>query len=998
MANYDSITISGSFPASGLIYLDYSSNDSWVTNGRNIDVGIDAPDGDTYTQYLLWGYESVTTSGAASWQDIPASGTIGVTLANQVGAQNLHVIFRTAGLEESAVIDSEDITFAFATPTKSAALSWVDLTDEDNTSAILRNTTDNIDLTFDKTKLSDLRFHSRDFSGIVINNDIITVASGSQIWKLVEHDADGYVPIKKTFPTDSVPFIRANIGSGFRTLTDYDGAIRSDITGDYLNRIDNYSFDSQAALWGSYFDNTKWQPNTAVEWPNPTGSWDGEKWVAEESGGWYYVAIVPSGTWATDFRPTTIRTTISGNAGVAEVYEVYGALDAPGVPSIVDVSNYNSLDEEAMSFSAGGNIAMLLATAQNPFSVDTNELFYTPVEKDLTFDVYKFSQYGFATISTLQFTLDSAKTGYIDTSIALKVKVTDTGGQGVENAPVTFSGTGTDIGDFSVNPVYTDVDGIATATLNLDTLGSATYDASCDGVHTSTDQITWCYPATVGKRSVIEQNTQINGATLNYDDTVSGTGTQAVSEPSSVASSLGDDLNVIRTLMKNIKGTTDWFEDLGNYFDPTNTTSGSADTKVLNLTSIKNNTLDSKTIIVAVEADASGAGFTVSGTDTGFLYTTSLSYANQTDRTGLPVFASSANPGVYFDEDGVDEVCSIDLIDTSTGVEFTTVGGDIIYAKFHDGSDFAGGGEGSPGDVYVRFYANDAPYAWTGTDPTNIMMIFPYRRLMSDMEEYEWTRTDFVNGFEGDAEFIDDVVNLWSFTGGVDGQSDPVWTNISGSFILDNNPTDLESAIDLLNTEIGDRTYTASGTLTNDQTIAASLNALGLGIESNDSAISDNVSAIGQNDTDIGNLYTDMGTLNTDIGNLVDAIGSDTLGNLNYSSNYYVSDGTSIEEAIGVLDAAISVTSSAKYTEELVSDIDANVEHALPDGASYTPYYGTGEEGRNMNVWVEGQMLCADTGVSGINMDRDYAETSASGITFRFDIDAGSNIVYMIYN
>ena len=1004
MANYYNVNVSGTLPSSGLVYADYSSS-GWTARGRDIDVGLAAPTDKTYTQYKLWGYGAYTVEGDVSWQNIPASGTVDVTLDDETGVQTLSARFRDAGLDESSVLTAS-ITFDFDEPSKSSSLSWINLTDENDTSIILRNTTDNIDLTFDKSKLDDLRYHNRDFSGISIANDIITVTSGSEIWKFVENDADGYVPAKKTFATDAVPFVKVDIGdgTGFKTLTTYSGAIKSDVTGDYLNRIANYSFDSPDPTWGTYFDNTYWEATTNPAWPYAKGSWDGEKWVAELdtnlAPGWYYLCIVPaSGTsWADDFRPTKIRTTISGGvAGEVNVYEVYSDNDGPGSPTIVDVSGYTSLDEETMSWTAGADVAMLLITSNgNPFSVTNNEFYYTSSTKDLTFDVYKFSQYGFATISYLQFTSDSTNAGYINTSIDIKVGVYDTNGEGVENAPVTLSGSGDDIGNLNANPVYTNSEGVATFTLALDTLGTTVYDASCDDVHTIADQTTFCFATITGQRSKLEQETQAD-RTLTYDDSVSDVNNSNVAETTSVSGSLEDNLNVIRTLMKDIKGSSYWYSDLGSYFDPTDTDVGNAENKTLNLTNIKNKTLDSQTIIIPVEADNSGTGFGISTSASGFLYTTAIAYAEPTDRRGLPVYDSVTNSGTYHDEGGSDDVCVIDLIDLSTGTEFEDGSGNLIYAKFHDGADFAGTGDGT--DVYVRFYSNNTPYTWTGDDPSSIMMVFPIRRVMNEMAEYEWVRTDFINGFEGDTELIDDISNLWAYTGASDNESDPTWTSASGNYILSSDPSDLESAIDLLNTEIGDRTYTTtSGThyLTNGEDITDSLDALSEGIISNDTDIAANASAISSNDTDISNLQSDLSVLNSDISDLVSAIGGATVSGLDYSSNVYVSDYTSIETAIGALDAALLVTAPTKYVETTDSDITMNVEHSLPSSAIYTPYSTAGTEGKNMDVWLDGQLLMADSGVNGANADRDYGETSTSGVTFRFTVYSGTNLTYVV--
>jgi len=503
-------------------------------------------------------------------------------------------------------------------------------------------------------------------------------------------------------------------------------------------------------------------------------------------------------------------------------------------------------------------------------------------------------------------------------------------------------------------------------------------------------------------RSLLDQLVQIRRSGT-YDDAVSGVNTSAVAEPT-VSGSLQEDLNVIRTLMKDLKGGTNWFDSLGNYFDPTNTDAGNTANKALNLTNIGGNTLDSKTVIIAVSADNSGAGYTVSGTSTGVLFVpTSSAYADPANRVGLPIFNSVTNSGTYYDEGGSDNVCRVDIIDMATEAEMQDGSGYTIYGKLHDGADNGGSGEGS--DVFVKFYANGvACDLSTATPaPSAISIIYPYRRRMSDMQEYEWLRTDFVSSWEGDIELIEDITNLWSFTGSSDNTTTPTWTNTTNYYLLDANPNDLTEAINDVNDGVGNRDYTSTY-LSDGQTITASLNALGLGIESNDSDIStlqgvdsslqsqittnasniaSNTSAISANDADISDLEAATGT-------------STGLAGLVYSSTNYVTNGTSLEAAIGALDAAIGGTAGVKYIETTSSEITANVEHALPYSITYTPDSTAGQEGNNMDVYLSGQLLAADTGAAGVNADRDYGETTTSGITFRFTIPAGRNITYVV--
>jgi len=431
-------------------------------------------------------------------------------------------------------------------------------------------------------------------------------------------------------------------------------------------------------------------------------------------------------------------------------------------------------------------------------------------------------------------------------------------------------------------------------------------------------------------RSLIRQLEQIRRA-ATYDDAVVDANTAGVAEPT-VSGSLEEDTNVLRTMIRQFKfGTTsgtNWYDDLGNYFDPKDTDAISVENKELTLTNLKNHTLDANTIILAVSDDNSGSGYAVSGSDTGVLLSpVTTNYADDADRTGLPIFASTANNGTYYDEGGADRVCRIDVINTATDGEFVDTSGDIVYAKFHDGADFAGTGEGT--DVYARLYADGAAINMsTISGVSNIKFVYPARKTLADMEEYEWLRTDFVSSWEGDYELIEDISNLWSYTGASNGVSTPSWNNATAYYLLQTDPSDLKAAIDAINDGVGDRNFTDSN---------------------------------------------------------------------------YVSDGDGITTALDALDQQLkTVTDSVaagvgeKYVESVASLITANIEHPLPYSMSYTPDATAGREGKNMDVFVDGQLLAADTGSAGVNADRDYGETTTSGITFRFNIQAGRNITYVV--
>jgi hypothetical protein len=433
-------------------------------------------------------------------------------------------------------------------------------------------------------------------------------------------------------------------------------------------------------------------------------------------------------------------------------------------------------------------------------------------------------------------------------------------------------------------------------------------------------------------RSLLRQLEQIRRA-ATYDDAVADVNLSSVAEPT-VSGSLEEDTNVIRTLMKQIKGTTDWYSSLPTYTDPKAT----GTPKDASLTNLSGKTLDAQTIIIAVTDDNSGSGYTVSGTSTGVLLTpVTTNYADSIDKTGLPIFNSVANSGSYLDEGGNDNICRIDVVNSTDDSEFVTNDGHIVYAKFHDGADFSGSGENT--DVYARFYANDATIDFSSVSGTitNVYFVYPRRKVLSDMQEHEWLRTDFVSSWEGDVELVEDIQNLWSYTGSSNGVSSTAgsWSNATGNYVFSSDPADIFTAADLLNTGIGNRTFSEDNYISDGSTITAALDAL-----------------------------------DTNLKDIAD----------------------SVEAGVG-----------DKYVESVASEISKNVAHTIPAGITggYTPDSTAGREGKNMDVFVDGQLLAASTGDAGANADRDYKEethgvSGATTITFLFDIQAGRNITYIV--
>jgi len=456
-------------------------------------------------------------------------------------------------------------------------------------------------------------------------------------------------------------------------------------------------------------------------------------------------------------------------------------------------------------------------------------------------------------------------------------------------------------------------------------------------------------------RSLLSQLEQIAGS-LTYDDLMVGIHSGAVSEPSdsTVSGSVEYDLNIVRSLVREVKNIdSDWYAALPTY---TAAVDGSAiDASLSNIVTTASgfgdgNLLDAKSVLMPVDDNNSGAGFTVSGTSTGFLFTTGTQYASTTDRRGLPIFASTTP---YYDEGAADNIVRIDLLDLSTGNEFNGSNGEVVFGKFHDGADNGGTGDGV--DAWVEFYTASGTYTWDGNDPSDITLVYPQRKIMSEMEEWEWFRTDFVSGFEGDVELIEDIENLWNYTGAGDGITDPTWTNTTAYYLLDANPTDLTSAINDINDGVGDRDYTDGLVLTDNQTVTASLDLLNVAI-----------------------------------------------GDRDYTEENYVTDGETITSSIDALDMALwdlEVTVSGiasggqKYIYTMTGAVAAENPITLPYSLAYTPFASDQQPGKNMDIYVDGQLVAADYSTLG---DNDYEETDGNTWTPHFTIRNKANITYVV--
>ncbi|MEA3341108.1 MAG: hypothetical protein U9R15_14180, partial [Chloroflexota bacterium] len=106
-----------------------------------------------------------------------------------------------------------------------------------------------------------------------------------------------------------------------------------------------------------------------------------------------------------------------------------------------------------------------------------------------------------------------------------------------------------------------------------------------------------------------------------------------------------------------------------------------------------------------------------------------------------------------------------------------------------------------------------------------------------------------------------------------------------------------------------------------------------------------------------------------------------------YSSNNYVTNGESLETAIGDLDAAIGNVDIAKEVERLSVAVSSGSEHTIPGANNHAA-----GDGSSMDIYLNGQLLQSNTGTEL----RDYLESGTDKVKFTFVIPSNSYLTYII--
>lgn len=287
--------------------------------------------------------------------------------------------------------------------------------------------------------------------------------------------------------------------------------------------------------------------------------------------------------------------------------------------------------------------------------------------------------------------------------------------------------------------------------------------------------------------------------------------------------SLEDDLNYERTDRTDIKGVQ-YYLPVPTYTRPTATgTSVPA-----NLTNIAGKTTDA----VAYNVNRAFFGVPVVTSDTLVTITSvgNLKHADTVNNTGVPCFDAAPFTGDWTS-------CYVHIVDGyATGSELTVLTGPHAGERIF-GETYAGASV-SPNSVEIHFYSapfnvnyasSATPYVWEAGQVDIINVLYGYNERLDTLDINAF-RTVPALGILTDAALTADINNILDTLGTTNGDQSlsGLLTNTGPFFPFNNLPNATPTVVDALNTlntQIGDRTYTGV-VLTSGQTITASLQAL----------------------------------------------------------------------------------------------------------------------------------------------------------------------------
>lgn len=296
----------------------------------------------------------------------------------------------------------------------------------------------------------------------------------------------------------------------------------------------------------------------------------------------------------------------------------------------------------------------------------------------------------------------------------------------------------------------------------------------------------------------------------------------AISWIERAAYSLEDDNNFHTTDRRLIKGTTNAWDAVPTYVRPT-----AIGTNVpANLTNIAGKTTDA----IAFVLPRFFLSQSVAATNT-FKQLSSvgnLKHADSVDQTGVPCF----DVAPYVSDH---EATFVRITNSSDDAELEVLAGGnagkLIYGRTLNGTST------SPDSVDIEFRAvaygaalsTSVAYTWEAGQPTTVNFQYGYNTRLDQAGNTAFNRLS-VLGILSDGDLRQDINDIRAVIGSADNATSltGLLTNTGANFVFFNLPDATPSVVEALNTinsQIGDRTYTGPY-LTSGQTVAASLQAL----------------------------------------------------------------------------------------------------------------------------------------------------------------------------
>lgn len=444
-------------------------------------------------------------------------------------------------------------------------------------------------------------------------------------------------------------------------------------------------------------------------------------------------------------------------------------------------------------------------------------------------------------------------------------------------------------------------------------------------------------------RSFLNQLLQVSAtASANYDDAIGSVHTGGVAE---AQDSLEGDLNVLRSLTKDLAGTTNWYDEVD-----------------LSVQGISGKFFLEQ---IAPAGFSTGTAIAASGSTNAF-DTAIQTITNHNDGGG-----NSTTEGVVVNST---KAYRIEVRDHATQNPFDDGNNNEVYGRLSwSGTEYV-----------ITWYSwvsgTETPYSFASgqtVDISSVLKSAPYKELTWDIfTNNGWHdvsgivgtladdnvvvdgMTDFLSGLTTQATVnarvdelgVEDTAGQGAYYIGIDDSA----TGSNGYF----TGTDVMNALTEVSTQLGGDTsgtfdFTEENVLADNDAVYSALNKL---------------------DLQWGDLFS------TANGEGASLIGVEDAG------GYFTS--TNVEGSLQEIGQALEDVSGWEKTSEVTSGaITSGTPHTVPNSLTYTPD-GT-NPGANMDVYLNGQLLLAGAG-------NDYTETTGTTITFTFTVPNNAIITYAI--